>query len=203
MLLASLIDAGADRLAVMDAWGALGVDGFAATWERVQRCGVASLWTNLAIDATTFRTTEDVHDHSAAAHPHRPAAEVLTLIEGAELPARVKRDAVAVYRRLAEVEGSIHGTDPDEVELHEVGALDSILDVVGVCAALHDLGIERIEHSPVAVGHGTVSTGTRRAAQSGPGRGPAPRRRCHRHRRARHHDGVVDADRCRRVDDAR
>ena len=50
MLLASLIDAGADRLAVMDAWGALGIDGFAATWERVQRCGVSSLWTNLAID---------------------------------------------------------------------------------------------------------------------------------------------------------
>ncbi len=157
MLLASLIDAGADRLAVMDAWGALGVDGFAATWERVQRCGVASLWTNLAIDAPV-PDDRGVHDHSAAAHPHRPAAEVLTLIEGAELPARVKRDAVAVYRRLAEVEGSIHGTDPDEVELHEVGALDSILDVVGVCAALHDLGIERIEHSPVAVGHGTVST---------------------------------------------
>ena len=50
LLLASLIDAGADRLAVMRAWGALGIDGYAATWEPVQRCGVASLWTNIAVD---------------------------------------------------------------------------------------------------------------------------------------------------------
>ena len=70
MLLASLIDAGADRLAVMDAWGALGVDGFAATWEPVQRCGVASLWTNLVVDDESL--THHDHDHD---HDHRPARE--------------------------------------------------------------------------------------------------------------------------------
>ena len=152
MMLAALVDAGADPLAVMDAWGALGVDGFAASWERVQRCGVSSLWTNVAIDG---------HEHGSSdptAHVHRPAREVLALIEGADLAERVRRDATAVYRRLAEVEGTIHGSDPAEVELHEVGALDSILDIVGICAALHDLGVERIEYSPVAVGHGTVRT---------------------------------------------
>lgn len=150
MLLASLIDAGADRLAVMDAWGALGLDGYAATWEPVQRCGVASMWTNIAIDAP-----DHDHDHD---HPHRPASEVLALIADADLPAPVAANALAVYRRLAEVEGAIHGMDPDDVELHEVGALDSILDVVGVCAALHDLGVERVTYSPIAVGHGTVDT---------------------------------------------
>ncbi|MFW2336459.1 nickel pincer cofactor biosynthesis protein LarC [Ilumatobacter sp.] len=163
MLLASLIDSGADRLAVMDAWAALDVDGFAATWERVQRCGVASLWTNLAIDHEHAARDDQhgVHEHDGHApgeHPHRPAREVLALIDQADLPERVRADASAVYRRLAEVEGAIHGTDPDDVELHEVGALDSILDVVGVCAALHDLAVDRITHSPIAVGHGTVRT---------------------------------------------
>jgi uncharacterized protein (TIGR00299 family) protein len=175
MLLASLIDAGADRLAVMEAWGALGVDGFAATWERVQRCGVSSLWTNLVIDDGHDGHSHDGHDHQHHHdhdhqvghdhdhqhddnHRHRPAAEVIALIEGAELHERVRRDAIAVYRRLAEVEGTIHGMDPNEVELHEVGALDSILDVVGVCAALHSLGVERVTFSPIAVGHGTVRT---------------------------------------------
>jgi uncharacterized protein (TIGR00299 family) protein len=164
MLLASLIDAGADRLAVMDAWAALDIGGFAATWERVQRCGVTSLWTNLAIDHAGHE--DHAHDrqhghHDEQAndgHPHRPAREVLALIEGADLPDRVRADASAVYRRLAEVEGTIHGSDPDDVELHEVGALDSILDVVGVCAALHDLAVEQVTHSPIAVGHGTVRT---------------------------------------------
>lgn len=80
------------------------------------------------------------------------------MIESAELPERVRRDASAVYRRLAEVEGAIHGVAADDVELHEVGALDSILDVVGVCAALHDLGIDEVWYSPIAVGHGTVTT---------------------------------------------
>jgi uncharacterized protein (TIGR00299 family) protein len=160
MLLAALIDAGADRLAVMDAWGALGVDGFAATWERVQRCGVFALWTNLAIDDHGHdHAAHDEHDHDHGHdHGHRRAADVIALIERADLSERVRRDATAVYRTLAEVEGDIHGVDPDDVELHEVGALDSILDVVGVCAALDALAIDRITYSPIAVGHGAVMT---------------------------------------------
>ncbi len=151
MLLAALIDAGARPTAVFEAWAALGVDGYAATWERVQRCGVAALWTNIVVD-------DHDHDHDHGHHPHRPAAEVLAMIAGADLPAPVRTNALAVYRALAEVEGAIHGIEPDQVELHEVGALDSILDVVGVCAALGDLAIERIDYSPIAVGHGTVVT---------------------------------------------
>jgi uncharacterized protein (TIGR00299 family) protein len=156
MLLSALVDAGADRLTIMDAWGALGVDGFAATWERVQRCGVASLWTNIAVDEPAHDDAgHRMHEH---AHEHRPAREVLDLIARADLPTRVRDDALSVYRTLAEVEGAIHGTDPGGVELHEVGALDSILDVVGVCAALQSLGVDRLTYSPIAVGHGTVRT---------------------------------------------
>jgi uncharacterized protein (TIGR00299 family) protein len=145
----------------MDAWAALGVDGFAATWERVQRCGVTSLWTNLVLDDhddDDHDRDDDDHGRDGHRHPHRPAAEVIAMIDDAGLPERVRRDAIAVYRALAEVEGAIHGVDADEVELHEVGALDSILDVVGVCAALDDLAVDRIVHSPIGVGHGTVAT---------------------------------------------
>ncbi|MEK9939015.1 MAG: LarC family nickel insertion protein, partial [Ilumatobacter sp.] len=74
------------------------------------------------------------------------------------LPGTVIEWASAVYSRLAEVEGAIHGIDPSEVELHEVGADDSIVDVVGVCAALYALGVTRVCHGPIAVGHGTVET---------------------------------------------
>ena len=156
MLLAALVDAGADRSSVIEAWTALGVDGWAVTWERVQRCGVSSLWTNLAVDQHDHH---DAHERRhAAEHQHRPAGEVLALIGGADLPPRVSQRAIAVYTALAEVEGLIHGIAPDQVELHEVGALDSILDVVGVCAALESLGIDRVRYSPIAVGHGTVAT---------------------------------------------
>ena len=78
------------------------------------------------------------------------------MLDGADLPERVRQRARAVFVRLGEVEGAIHGVDPDDVELHEVGALDSIVDVVGVCAALEALDIDEVWCSPIAVGHGSV-----------------------------------------------
>jgi pyridinium-3,5-bisthiocarboxylic acid mononucleotide nickel chelatase len=158
MLLASLIDAGADQAAVGSAWAALGIDGYAATWERVQRCGVSALWTNIAVDDDESHDHHDHHGDDDHEHVHRPAADVIALIESADLPPDIRRDAAAVYRALADAEGEIHGIDPARVELHEVGALDSILDVVGVCAAIRSLAIDRIHYSPIAVGHGTVVT---------------------------------------------
>jgi uncharacterized protein (TIGR00299 family) protein len=161
MLLAALVDAGAEVDAIADAVAALGVDGYALLFERVQRCGVGATWTNLVIHHEPDRAggTDHDHDHDHGhEHPHRPAREVLALIQAAELPERVKDRALRAYRALAEVEGAIHGVPADEVELHEVGALDSIIDVVGVCAALESLGVHRIICSPIAVGHGTVDT---------------------------------------------
>ena len=146
MVMAALVDAGADQFAVMDAIGALGVADWALTFEEVQRCGVRARWANVV-----------VHTHDGHQHAHRPAREVLALIAAAELPQRVRDRALAVYRTLAEVEGAIHGTDPDEVELHEVGALDSIIDVVGVCAALESLGDDTVVFSPIAVGAPSLS----------------------------------------------
>ena len=69
MLLASLVDAGADPMAVTDAWAALGVGGYAATWERVQRCGVGALWTNLVIDEHHDHRHHDTQAPRAATTP--------------------------------------------------------------------------------------------------------------------------------------
>jgi pyridinium-3,5-bisthiocarboxylic acid mononucleotide nickel chelatase len=148
MTMASLVDAGADPDAVAQMIGGLGVDGYALLFERVQRCGVGATWANVVVH----------HEHDDAAHhvAHRPAREVLALLDDADLPARVRSRAQAVFRRLAEVEGAIHGIDADDVELHEVGALDSIVDVVGACAALESLDIAEVWCSPIAVGTGTI-----------------------------------------------
>ena len=153
MVLAALVDAGADQFAVMDAIGALGVADWALTFEEVQRCGVRARWANVVV-----HSHDHEHDDEHHVHDHRPARDVLALITAADLAPRVRDRALAVYRTLAEVEGAIHGMDPDDVELHEVGALDSIIDVVGVCAALESLGIDAVAHSPIAVGHGSVAT---------------------------------------------
>lgn len=95
------------------------------------------------------------HAHGGG-HGHRPYREIRDLIERAELPARVRERSLRVFAALAEVEGAMHGIDPDDVEFHEVGSLDAIVDVVGTCAALESLGVDRIECSPITVGQGTV-----------------------------------------------
>ena len=167
MTMASLVDAGADADAIAQTIAGLGLDGYALMFERVQRCGVRSTWANVVIDHD--RHDHDRHDHDRTTSvpgdpgrgdrghgPHRPAREIDALLDAAELPERVRARARAVFRRLAAVEGAIHDIDPDDVELHEVGALDSIIDIVGVCAALESLGIDEIRCSPIAVGHGTI-----------------------------------------------
>jgi uncharacterized protein (TIGR00299 family) protein len=158
MTMAALVDAGADTDLVASMIGGLDVGGYALMFERVQRCGVGATWANVVVhDDHTGSPSPGLEEPRSAEHvAHRPLREILDLLDGAELPDRVRERARAVFVRLGEVEGAIHGVDPAEVELHEVGALDSIVDVVGVCAALEALDIDEVWCSPVAVGHGSV-----------------------------------------------
>lgn len=87
---------------------------------------------------------------------HRHLADIVRIIEASGLPERVRERSTAVFTALAEAEAAVHGTDVERVHFHEVGALDAIMDVVGVCAGLEALGVERLVATPVAVGGGTV-----------------------------------------------
>ena len=158
MTMAALVDAGADTDLVASMIGGLEVGGYALMFERVQRCGVGATWANVVVhDDHTGSPSPGLEEPRSADHvAHRPLREILDLLDGAELPDRVRERARAVFVRLGEVEGAIHGVDPAEVALHEVGALASIVDVVGVCAALEALDIDEVWCGPVAVGHGSV-----------------------------------------------
>lgn len=91
--------------------------------------------------------------------PHRRRlADVRAIIEGSDLAEEVKRRASAVFERLANAEAKVHGTTPDEIHFHEVGAIDAIVDVVGVVSGLHELGIEQLYASPLPLGHGWAQT---------------------------------------------
>lgn len=91
--------------------------------------------------------------------PHsRTWGDIRALIEAAQLPLRVRETSLRAFEALAIAEAGVHGNDVDSVHFHEVGAIDSIVDIVGVCAGVHALGIERLTVSAVAVGSGTVET---------------------------------------------
>ncbi len=89
-------------------------------------------------------------------HGHRPYHRIRDLLLAADLPERVRSRAQAVFRLLAEAEAAVHGVAPEAVEFHEVGALDAIADIVGVCLLLEAHGIDRVIASPLVPGHGTV-----------------------------------------------
>jgi uncharacterized protein (TIGR00299 family) protein len=168
MILGALIDAGVPLDDVRGALGSLAIAPDAVWTERVQRAGIA---------ATKFQVRGEVAASASAAgahaHPHpdrhgdqddqaavrpRSLAEIACLIERSALSVAGKARAVALFRRLGEVEAGIHGTTLDAVHLHEVGALDSIVDIVGTVFALESLGVDRIVASPLNVGGGTVRT---------------------------------------------
>lgn len=88
--------------------------------------------------------------------PHRKLSHIESLIGDSALAASVKEKAVAIFRRLAEVEGKLHGKPPEEVHFHEVGAVDAIIDIVGACVGLDLLGVSELVSSPLNVGGGHV-----------------------------------------------
>lgn len=146
MILGALIDAGVPLPDLRQALGSLGVDGWELAADKVVRCGIT---------ATKFRVLE----HSApAAHKHYHLAGINKRIDQSALSDAGKGRAKALFARLAEAEASIHSMAVEKVHLHEVGALDSIIDIVGSVFALDWLGAERIVVSPLNVGSGHVRT---------------------------------------------
>lgn len=158
MTLAALVDAGADQLRVGEILAALPIDDYALTFERTQRCGVASTRAIVAV----HHHDEHPHDH------HRPWRDIDAMLAAADLPDRVRDRARAVFSTLAEVEGAIHGVAVADVEFHEVGSTDAIVDIVGVCAALEALNVDRIVAGPIAMGHGSISSAHGRLPNPGP-----------------------------------
>ena len=140
MLLGALLDAGAPLDGVRAAVAGTGLTGWELDAERVTRGGLVA---TRAVVTVTDTVTE------------RRAAELLAHVDRAGPDAEFAARAV---RAIAEVEASIHGADPAEVHLHEIGGLDTVVDTVGVAAALRLLGVTELHCGPIALGSGTVST---------------------------------------------
>ncbi|MBD7968522.1 LarC family nickel insertion protein [Paenibacillus gallinarum] len=94
-----------------------------------------------------------VHDHL---HAHRSYKDIVRLIEAAGFSEQVENTALQIFKKIGEAEGKIHGVPLDEVHFHEVGAVDSIIDIVGGAIAFHQLGIEAVISSPIPVGKGKI-----------------------------------------------
>jgi pyridinium-3,5-bisthiocarboxylic acid mononucleotide nickel chelatase len=145
MLVGALLDLGAPLAGLREDLSLLRVPGFEVDAERKWRGGLAGTHFVVRLDP-------------AHVPPRRNLPQILALIERSGLPAPVVERAARVFQRIGAAEAKVHGCPIDEVHFHEVGAIDSIADVVGFCALHHRLGAPRLLASPIAVGEGFVKT---------------------------------------------
>jgi hypothetical protein len=159
MILGALLDAGANLALLRVELARLGLAGFEITRQTVTRGGLRGLKFDVQMVEPPHEGEAHGHSHEPAEHghaPHRGLADILALLDHAGYAERVDSRARQIFRRLAAAEAKVHGTTIEQVHFHEVGAIDSIVDIVGSILALEQLGIERIDCSPIPLGTGTV-----------------------------------------------
>lgn len=174
MILGALIDAGLPLDDLRRALGSLTIEREAIWTERVTRAGLSATKLHVRGEQPPL---DRAHDHertsahvqnrpatgarssgagTAHCHAHRTLSEIESLVDGSALSAGGKQRAKRLFGRLAGAEAAVHNEAVDRVHLHEVGALDSIIDIVGTVYALEALGVERVTASPLNVGGGSI-----------------------------------------------
>src|SRR3954447_1233490 len=156
MTLGALVDAGADLAAIQSGIDSLGLPSCRLIRSEVKKQG--------------FRATQITVEHEPE-HKHRHLHHITAMIEGSSLSERAKTLAKRIFQKLAEAEAKVHGSTIEKVHFHEVGAVDSIADIVGAAIGFDLLGIDRIIFSPIPTGHGFVEIAHGRCSIPAPATG--------------------------------
>ncbi len=178
MALAALLDAGAPLDELKTALSSLQVEGWNIESHNVLRSGIHAQSVSISLNGQTdedelaqapaFKPAldehhHDGHEHEEEHHHHehvhhrgRSMREIRQLIEASDLSARVKRDSLAIFQKIAVAEAFLHHSTPEDVHFHEIGGLDSLLDIVGVAWCLERLGIDAIYSSALPLSSGWV-----------------------------------------------
>ena len=176
MTIGALLDLGLDFEFLKNELAKLGVAGYELSQSRVDRSGINAAkfdvhLSNIEInhhhdhthgDHSHSHDSELITHHSSLntsphSHDHRSLSTIKHLIEASTLSNKVKTNSLAIFQRIGEAETKIHGVDIESIHFHEVGAIDSIVDIIGACIGLEALGIEKIISSPLHVGYGTFT----------------------------------------------
>lgn len=178
MFIGALLDCGLDFDFLKTELARLGVAGYELSLTRVDRCGINSAKFDVHLRGEIHHHHHHDHSHehhhhnhshdhhhhdsnpqsainNPHSHDHRSLSTIKHIISSSALSAQVKERALAIFQRIGEAESKIHGIPIETVHFHEVGAVDSIVDIVGACIGLEALNIEKIISAPLHVGSGT------------------------------------------------
>ena len=171
MTVGALLDLGASRKVLEDALQSLGIGGYHLHFGRTKKCGIDAYDFDVHLEEGHEHSHDHEHDHAHEhshdhthdhghehhhPHVHRNLGDVLSIIDRLQAADEVKALAEKMFRIVAEAESKAHGVPVEEVHFHEVGAIDSIVDIISVAVCVHDLGISRVIVSPLSEGSGYV-----------------------------------------------
>jgi uncharacterized protein (TIGR00299 family) protein len=159
MVLGALIDLGVSVDALREGLAGLELEGWELDAEPVTVRGLAAVRAHVRVQGREELPPDASGDQAPAGHHHghgRTWPQVRRLLEGARLPGRARERALAVFGALFEAEAAVHGRPVDEVHLHEAGAVDALVDVVGACLGLELLAVDRVTCAPPLLGSGTL-----------------------------------------------
>jgi uncharacterized protein (TIGR00299 family) protein len=143
MTVGALLDSGVDFALIRQEVEKLNLTGYSISRRKQKRCGITGTKFNVRVDPKSPQ-------------PHRHLHNIVALIEQADLDPKVKADAMGIFGTLARAEAKIHRTTPDKIHFHEVGAVDSIIDIIAIAVGINSLKVDRFISSPVALGSGSV-----------------------------------------------
>jgi uncharacterized protein (TIGR00299 family) protein len=162
MILGALLDAGLPFETLKNGLEALHLHGFRITAQKVLKNGISATQFKVVEEAHHHHDqtghSDQFHQHEEEHHHQRGLSEIIDIINFSQLPESVKKRSAAIFRTLGEVEAGIHGVPIEEVQFHELGALDTIIDIVGAILGLEALDIEECYSSALPVGSGSVKT---------------------------------------------
>ncbi len=161
MILGALVDAGLPFEALERELGRLKLPGYSLERSTVMKAGFRAAKVDVHVHdhdhASGAAGRAHERPHGGHAHPDRNLKSILDIIGRSDLPAPVRANASRIFTRLAEAEARVHGTTPEQVHFHDVGAVDAIVDVVGACVGLHLLGVAAVHCGALPVGGGFVT----------------------------------------------
>ena len=167
MLTAALLELTEDRQAFTDRMNAIGLPGVKVEAEPAVKCGITGTHMRVTVNGAEEESLDadshghdhhhdHDHDHEHGHHHHASVKDIGEIIDGLDVPEKVKADAKAVYALIAEAESRVHGRPVTEIHFHEVGTMDAVADVVGVCLLMDMIAPEQVIASPVHTGSGHV-----------------------------------------------
>ena len=158
MHLGAMIDLGVDPDQLREQLGKLDLSGYELRITKDQRKGISGTKVDVILDGETHQHSHGHHHghHQNQPHHHRNLEDITGIIKASELSSAVKERSIGMFRRLAEAEGKIHNKPVEKVHFHELGAVDSIVDIVGAAICIEELAPDIIQSSAVELGGGFV-----------------------------------------------